>query len=128
MKKVVLERCPRGHGFWLDPGELTSLGSKTSKAAKLARRVVRYEWLPADAWKCPGCAASSLKLAALDGVVFRRCQRCTGHFLKFSEIRTIAGRTSKLYQLDGAQTPWEPWVTRVVELFREGILFSNTME
>ena len=126
MRGTPIDRCPRGHGYWLDPGELTEIGAKKSKAAKLARSSVHPTREEGEALLCPGCRTNRLISVRLDDVRFWRCLLCGGHFMTYRSIRDLSGRSLSLktYQQDPAATPWEPVVTRFVELFREGILLS----
>lgn len=51
-KGPVLDRCPRGHGLWLDPGELNALASaQLSREHPALRRVQDYlrKFFPAEA-------------------------------------------------------------------------------
>ncbi len=51
-KGPVLDRCPRGHGLWLDPGELHALASaQLSPEHPALRRVQDYlrKFFPAEA-------------------------------------------------------------------------------
>ena len=53
----VLDRCPRGHGLWLDPGELQALaGAHLGPEHPALRRVQDYlrNFFPAEASKPEG--------------------------------------------------------------------------
>ena len=53
----VLDRCPRGHGLWLDPGELQALASAHLNSERPAlRRVQEYlrKFFPTEALNTEG--------------------------------------------------------------------------
>gem|GEM_PF-776526 len=68
-REIVLDRCPRGHGVWFDPGELETLVQSAAhgegEAAAVARFLAdlhRYDLLPASPPDSSNPGASSIPI------------------------------------------------------------------
>ena len=91
-KGISVDRCRKGHGYWLDPGELGSVSRRFKKGKALERgRLDRVVWPYTPKLWCPRCQSHRLEEAELDGAQFWRCSDCVGHFARLRDLRQLAG-------------------------------------
>ncbi|MBD3263729.1 MAG: hypothetical protein GF375_01340, partial [Candidatus Omnitrophica bacterium] len=85
---VMLDRCPKGHGFWLDKGELEKSqivmefykkGSKSMEVSEDSKPTDRI---------CPTCG-ENLREKEYEGVMIDVCARCGGVWLDDEELPQI---------------------------------------
>jgi len=93
---VMLDRCPKQHGFWLDKGEL----EKVQIMMEYYKRMYASAQPPSDMTvtqkMCPYCKEKLME-KIYEGVPIDTCQKCGGVWLDKDELYQIVERREKSF-------------------------------
>ena len=80
---VVIDVCPKCHGYWFDNNELDKLsGGKALEGMIFTARVL------GKALKCPACK-EDMHFMTIEGVTIDSCPKCEGVWLDDGELKKL---------------------------------------
>jgi Zn-finger nucleic acid-binding protein len=90
VKEILVDRCPRCQGLWLDRDELRRLRAHADEIEALRRQVSTGEEVaePMASGDCPACARR-LSVAAIGSFHVEYCTICGGVFLDRGELEKV---------------------------------------
>lgn len=93
---IMLDRCPQGHGFWLDTGELQKSQIMMEFHKKMTSTAKPPEGTKFSQRKCPLCEVVLIE-KEYEGVSVDICDCCGGVWLDKGELHEIIERREKTF-------------------------------